>query len=164
MKALIDRAGFVSIANGGLLRRKVGAAVVAVRRGGEIQAFDTMNHLFLITEMVVVGSCYWNMGVGLIPGDVRTDEEGMETMRVLECECRVAFGGREQLSLASALGHEQVVTGQPDAGAPACLMGGTLPGEAVVCKPHSTADAGCCLKRWPAPSCHSFALAIVCSG
>lgn len=92
MKALIDRAGFVSIANGGLLRRKVGAAVVAVRRGGELQAFDTMNHLFLIAEMVVVGSCYWNMGVGLNPGDVRTDEEGMETMRVLGQNMAWALG------------------------------------------------------------------------
>ena len=82
-KALIDRAGFVSRANGGLLRRKVGAAVVAVRRGGEIHAYDSMNHFFLINEMIVPGSIYWNMGFGRNPGEVEKDEEGMRTMTAL---------------------------------------------------------------------------------
>jgi multimeric flavodoxin WrbA len=66
-----------------MLRRKVGAAVVAVRRGGAIHAFDTMNHFFTIAQMVVVGSSYWNMGIGLEPGDVRQDSEGIQTMRTL---------------------------------------------------------------------------------
>lgn len=83
MKALIDRSGFVSLANGGLFRRKLGAAVVAVRRGGEIQAFDTINHLFLIAEMIVPGSSYWNMGVGREKGEVARDEEGLRTMKTL---------------------------------------------------------------------------------
>jgi len=83
MKALMDRAGFVAMANGGMLRRKVGAAVVAVRRGGAIHAFDTMNHFFFISEMVVPGSSYWNVGIGLDRGDVRGDAEGLRTMRVL---------------------------------------------------------------------------------
>ena len=83
MKALLDRAGFVARANGNLLRRKVGAAVVANRRAGGIHAFDTINHFFLIGEMVVVGSSYWNIGVGLAPGDVDRDAEGIETMRTL---------------------------------------------------------------------------------
>lgn len=83
IKALIDRAGFVAIANGGLFRRKAGAAVVAVRRGGAIHAFDTMNHFFGIEEMVTVGSNYWNMGVGLKPGDIEQDKEGVETMQTL---------------------------------------------------------------------------------
>ena len=83
MKALIDRAGYVSAANGRFLKRKVGAALVAVRRGGAVHAFDTMNHLFLITEMIIPGSCYWNMGIGRDKGDVEKDEEGMRTMRVL---------------------------------------------------------------------------------
>ena len=82
-KALIDRAGIVTRANGNLLRRKVGAAVVAVRRGGAIHAFDTMNHFFLISEMIVVGSCYWNMGIGREAGAVEQDEEGIRTMRLL---------------------------------------------------------------------------------
>jgi multimeric flavodoxin WrbA len=83
MKALMDRAGFVAMANGGMFRRKVGAAVVAVRRGGAIHAFDTMNHFFFISEMVVPGSSYWNVGIGLDRGDVKGDEEGLRTMRVL---------------------------------------------------------------------------------
>ncbi|MFA6599494.1 MAG: flavodoxin family protein [Candidatus Omnitrophota bacterium] len=83
MKALIDRGCLVSKANNDMLRRKVGAAVVAVRRGGAIHAFDTMNHFFTIAQMVVVGSSYWNMGIGLEPGDVRQDSEGIQTMRTL---------------------------------------------------------------------------------
>lgn len=83
MKALMDRAGFVSIANGRFLKRKLGAAVVAVRRGGAIHAFDTMNHLFLISEMIIPGSCYWNVGIGREKGEVENDEEGVRTMRVL---------------------------------------------------------------------------------
>lgn len=83
MKALIDRAGFVARANGGLFRRKVGAAVVAVRRAGAIHAFDSINHFFFISEMVVPGSSYWNLGFGHAPGEVESDQEGIETMRVL---------------------------------------------------------------------------------
>ena len=80
VKALIDRAGLVARANGHMFRRKVGAAVVAVRRAGSIHAFDTINHFFLIGQMVVPGSIYWNLGVGREKGEVESDEEGMETM------------------------------------------------------------------------------------
>jgi len=83
MKALIDRTGFVAKANDDMFRRKVGAAVVAVRRGGAIHAFDTMNHFFFISQMVVPGSSYWNVGIGLNPGDVKGDEEGLLTMKTL---------------------------------------------------------------------------------
>ena len=83
MKALIERAGFVSRANGDMFRRKVGASVVAVRRGGAIHAFDTMNHFFFIGQMVVPGSSYWNVGIGLAPGDVKQDDEGIATMKTL---------------------------------------------------------------------------------
>ncbi|MDD2805570.1 MAG: flavodoxin family protein [Elusimicrobiales bacterium] len=82
-KALVDRAGFVSMANGGLLRRKAGAAVIAVRRGGAVHAFDSINHLFTISQMVIPGSNYWNVGIGRAPGDVEGDLEGMTTMKVL---------------------------------------------------------------------------------
>jgi multimeric flavodoxin WrbA len=82
-KALIDRAGYVSIANGGLFRRKAGAAVVAVRRGGAVHAFDTINHFFTIGQMIIPGSNYWNVGVGRAIGEVEKDEEGMTTMKVL---------------------------------------------------------------------------------
>ena len=83
MKALIDRTGYVAKANGGLFRRKVGAAVVAVRRAGSIHAFDTINHLFFISEMIVAGSSYWNVGIGREKGQVNSDEEGILTMKVL---------------------------------------------------------------------------------
>ena len=83
LKALIDRAGLTSMANGGMFRRKVGAAVVAVRRGGSIHAFNAINHFFFINQMMVPGSNYWNMGFGLDKGDVEKDEEGLGTMKVL---------------------------------------------------------------------------------
>ena len=50
---------------------------------GRSHAFDTLNHFFLITEMIVPGSCYWNIGIGREPGEVEKDEEGIRTMRVL---------------------------------------------------------------------------------
>ncbi len=83
IKALVDRACMVTRANGGLMRRKVGAAVVAVRRAGAIHAFDTLNHFFLISEMIIPGSSYWNIGIGRDRGDVEKDAEGIETMQVL---------------------------------------------------------------------------------
>jgi multimeric flavodoxin WrbA len=83
IKALIDRACLVSGANGGMFRRKVGAAVVAVRRAGAIHAFDALNHFFLITEMIIPGSSYWNIGFGREPGEVEKDEEGIRTMKTL---------------------------------------------------------------------------------
>ena len=79
-KAIIDRVGMVGRANPGLYRRKVGAAVVAVRRGGAIHVFDTINHFFLIGEMIVPGSSYWNIGVGRNIGEVEQDQEGVATM------------------------------------------------------------------------------------
>jgi multimeric flavodoxin WrbA len=83
MKALIERSGFVARANNDMFRRKVGASVVAVRRGGAIHAFDSMNHFFFISQMIVPGSSYWNVGIGLGPGEVKTDEEGLLTMKTL---------------------------------------------------------------------------------
>jgi multimeric flavodoxin WrbA len=79
-KALIDRIGFVARGNGSLLAGKLGAAVIAVRRAGAIHAFDTINHFFLINGMVVVGSSYWNLGVGREKGEVANDAEGMGNM------------------------------------------------------------------------------------
>jgi multimeric flavodoxin WrbA len=83
IKALIDRAGYVARANPDMLKRKVGAAVVAVRRAGSIHTFDSINHFFLISQMIVPGSSYWNLGIGRAIGDVEQDKEGMETMRTL---------------------------------------------------------------------------------
>jgi len=83
MKALIDRACLVSRSNGSFFKRKIGAAVMAVRRGGAVHAFDTMNHFFTISEMIVVGSSYWNFAFGREIGDVTRDEEGLQTMKDL---------------------------------------------------------------------------------
>lgn len=83
MKALVDRAGFVSRANGDMFARKVGAGVVACRRGGAIQAFNTLNAFFFIGQMVVPGSHYWNLGHGLDKGEINEDTEAMETMEYL---------------------------------------------------------------------------------
>lgn len=83
MKALIDRCGMVGRANDDLLKRKVGAAVVAERRAGGMHAFQTMNSFFLVNQMIVVGSKYWNIGIGREKGEVAKDEEGMSTMQVL---------------------------------------------------------------------------------
>ncbi len=83
MKGLLDRAGLVSVANGGLLRGKIGAAVVAVRRGGGTHAFDTINHMFLMSGAIIPGSTYWNLGFGLEKGEVMADDEGLRNMEDL---------------------------------------------------------------------------------
>ncbi|WP_027389700.1 flavodoxin family protein [Chrysiogenes arsenatis] len=83
MKALIDRGGYVTRGHNAELKRKIGAAVVAVRRGGATHAFDTMNHFFQISQMIIPGSTYWNMGYGLHPGDVLGDSEALKNMQDL---------------------------------------------------------------------------------
>ena len=83
IKTLIDRAGLVGIANDYLFKRKIGAAVVAVRRAGSVNVFDAINKFFFINQMIVPGSVYWNLGIGYEPGDVNDDEEGVRTMKIL---------------------------------------------------------------------------------
>ncbi|MDP7289396.1 MAG: flavodoxin family protein [Phycisphaerae bacterium] len=80
LKALIDRSGIVTRVNDNLLARKVGAAIVAVRRGGAIHVYDSINHFFLLSQMIVPGSSYWNIGFGRNIGDVQEDAEGLQTM------------------------------------------------------------------------------------
>ena len=80
MKALIDRAGSVAGANGRLFSRKIGAAVVAQRRGGATSVQDSINHMFLMSRMIVPGSTYWNFGVGRDKGEVESDAEGLKNM------------------------------------------------------------------------------------
>jgi len=83
IKALIDRACMVGRANDNMFRRKVGASVVAVRRAGAIHAFDALNHFFLIMEMIIPGSSYWNIAIGREKGEVENDTEGIQTMKTL---------------------------------------------------------------------------------
>jgi len=82
-KAFLEVAGYALRSAGNPLKRKPGAAVVAVRRAGSIHTFDSINHFFLINEMIIPGSSYWNIAIGRDKGDVLKDEEGMKTMRVL---------------------------------------------------------------------------------
>lgn len=83
MKALIERSGMVARANGNMFKRKLGAGVVAVRRAGASHVFSSLNNFFLIGEMIVVGSSYWNIGQGREPGQVQEDKEGIKTMQDL---------------------------------------------------------------------------------
>ena len=83
VKAFIDRTGLVARANDNLLKRKVGAGVVAVRRAGATFAFSAINFFFFIQEMIVPGSIYWNLAIGREPGEVQEDQEGMMTFKTL---------------------------------------------------------------------------------
>jgi len=83
MKSFIDRTSMVACSNDDMLKRKLGAAIVAVRRSGEVHTFHSLNSFFTISQMVIVGSSYWNNGFGLLKGDVARDEEGLNTMKNL---------------------------------------------------------------------------------
>ena len=83
LKALIERAGYVAHANNHAFSGKIGVAVVAVRRGGATHVYDSINHMFQMSRMIIPGSTYWNMGYGLNKGDVLDDEEGLANMRHL---------------------------------------------------------------------------------
>lgn len=82
-KALLEVSGYALRGAGNPLKRKPGAAVIAVRRAGAIHAFDSINHFFLINEMIIPGSSYWNIAIGREQGEVLKDEEGIKTMKVL---------------------------------------------------------------------------------
>ena len=84
VKNLIDRSGIVARVNDpNPLVRKVGAAVVAVRRAGAVQVFDAINRFFQINGMIMPGTIYWNLGVGREPGDCMKDKEGVATFEDL---------------------------------------------------------------------------------
>lgn len=83
MKAFMDRAGFVSKMNGDMFRRKIGAGVVAARRGGLVHAFYSLNNFFFLGQMIIPSSRYWNISFGREIGEVEKDEEGIQTMKVL---------------------------------------------------------------------------------
>ena len=85
MQAFLERASVVADMNrdDNLLYHKVGAAVTAARRGGALNTLDAMNHFFMLQNMFIVGSSYWPMAYGQMPGDVGKDEEGLRTMKNL---------------------------------------------------------------------------------
>ena len=83
MKAFLDRAFFVTGVNGVMLRHKVGAAVVAVRRSGGLPTFHGLNHYIQYQEMLIPSTNYWNVAHGMMPGELEKDEEGVQIMEVL---------------------------------------------------------------------------------
>ena len=80
LKALVDRAGYVAYVNGGLFQGKIGAAVVAAGRAGATHAYDSINHMFLMSKMLVPGSTYWNVGFGHAKGEAAKDAFALENM------------------------------------------------------------------------------------
>ncbi len=80
LMALLDRAGYVSRANGELFKRKLGGPVAVARRAGHNFTYAQMLFWYFINGMVVPGSTYWNIGFGLEPGDVNSDKEALETI------------------------------------------------------------------------------------
>lgn len=83
MKAFLDRAFYVTSVNNGMLRHKVGASVVAVRRSGGVPTFNQLNNYINYSEMLMPTSNYWNVIHGTRPGEALQDEEGVQIMRVL---------------------------------------------------------------------------------
>lgn len=83
MKSFLDRAFYVTSGNNSMLRHKVGAAVVAVRRSGGVATFDSLNHYLMYSEMIMPTSNYWNVTHGRLPGEADKDEEGNQIMRIL---------------------------------------------------------------------------------
>lgn len=78
--AVLNRAGYVSRANGNMLSRKLGGAVVVARRAGQNFTLAQLNYWFFINDMIVPGSTYWNIAFGLQRGTVETDTEGVATI------------------------------------------------------------------------------------
>jgi len=83
IKSIMDRTGFVSRRDDMRFSRKVGVGVSAVRRAGSIHTIDSINHFFLINDMIIPGSSYWTMSLSRDPGEYKKDEEGVKTMERL---------------------------------------------------------------------------------
>lgn len=83
MKAFLDRLFYACSANGGLMRHKVGASVTAVRRSGGMPSFDELNHYFMISEMLIPSSNYWNVIHGGAAGEAIQDTEGIQALTIL---------------------------------------------------------------------------------
>jgi multimeric flavodoxin WrbA len=80
MKCFLDRLFYASK---GRMRLKVGASVVALRRSGGVTTFDQLNNYFLISEMMVAPSFYWNAIHGAAPGELFEDAEGISLLQNL---------------------------------------------------------------------------------
>jgi len=83
MKSFLDRAFYVTGVNNSMLRHKVGASVVAVRRSGGLPTFNQLNNFLSYSEMLLPSANYWNVIHGTRPGEATQDEEGKQIMRML---------------------------------------------------------------------------------
>jgi multimeric flavodoxin WrbA len=106
MKSFLDRAFYVAGSNDGLLRHKVGAAVVAVRRSGGVPTFNQLNNYLHYAEMLIPNSNYWNVIHGTRPGEVAQDEEGQQIMRIL---------GKNMVWLMKLVEHGKGTVAEPEA-------------------------------------------------
>ena len=79
--AALQRIGYVSRKTDQFLSGKVGGAVAVARRGGQTFTLQEMLMFFLMNDMIVPGSTYWNMVFGRLPGEVWKDQEGIDTVR-----------------------------------------------------------------------------------
>lgn len=86
-------------------RMKVGAAVVSASRAGTTATLDELNKFFLLSEMPLAASRYWNEIHGNTPEEVMKDEEGLQIMRVL---------GRNVAFLVRAIRAEREQRGLPE--------------------------------------------------
>ncbi len=80
MMSLLDRSGYVSRANGNMLSRKLGGPVVVARRAGQNFTYAQLMYWFMINDMVMPGSTYWNVAFGRAKGEVNDDKEAIETV------------------------------------------------------------------------------------
>ena len=80
MKALVDRAGFVGLANGRMYKNKIGASLSSFRRSGGMHVIETMNHFFFSNDLIIAGRA---MSVARDKGDVEKDAEGVQTAQAL---------------------------------------------------------------------------------
>lgn len=80
LKCFLDRLFY---AGQGRMRLKTGASVAVLRRSGGVATFDQLNHYFLISEMMVAPSYYWNVAHGTAPGEVLEDAEGISVLKNL---------------------------------------------------------------------------------
>ena len=78
--SLIDRVGSVARRGENRLRHKIGASIAVARRAGKNFTFAQLNYFFLISEMIVPGSTYWNVADARDKGDIEKDEEGLVTL------------------------------------------------------------------------------------
>jgi len=80
LMALLDRAGYVAGANNKLFSRKIGGPIAVARRAGQNFTYAQLLFWYMINDMVVPGSTYWNVAQAREPGAVSQDAEGLATI------------------------------------------------------------------------------------